>query len=120
MSADGNVAARLYGPGDVRVAPEAVVAAGPGSSDGDDRTAAARDLVVSLGGSFHTVLGDDIARALLERTPKGERTQLQDAVGATVGEFLFDWGDKPPTIGIHCTSFLPLLSSQSFTATILA
>ena len=53
-----------------------VVAAGPGGSDGDDRTAAARDLVVSLGGSFHTVLGDDVARALLEFTHGVNGTQL--------------------------------------------
>jgi hypothetical protein len=38
--------------------------------------------------------------AILEPTPKGERTILQDASGAVIGEFLFDWGDKTPTVGI--------------------
>ena len=38
--------------------------------------------------------------AILEQTPKGERTILKDAAGATLGEFLFDWGDKSPTVGI--------------------
>jgi uncharacterized membrane protein YgcG len=39
-------------------------------------------------------------RAILEQTPKGERTILQDAAGATLAEFLFEWGDKAPTIGM--------------------
>jgi hypothetical protein len=39
-------------------------------------------------------------RAVLEDTPKGERTILQDMNGVALAEFLFLWGDKPPTIGI--------------------
>jgi len=39
-------------------------------------------------------------QARLEETPKGERTVLLDAGGATLAEFLFEWGDKAPTIGM--------------------
>ena len=39
-------------------------------------------------------------RAILEATPKGERTILKDASGNVLTEFLYAPGDKVPTIGM--------------------
>jgi two-component system, OmpR family, sensor histidine kinase KdpD len=48
----------------------------PAAADRGDRMAVARELVASLGGSFHTVLGDDVGRALLQFTHGVNGTQL--------------------------------------------
>jgi len=54
-----------------------------------------------VGGTWNDPPGFPAAkRAVLEDTPKGERTVLEDAAGAPLAEFLYLEGDRPDVLGI--------------------
>lgn len=54
-----------------------------------------------IGGTWEDPPGFPAAkRAVMEDTPKGERTVLEDAAGGALAEFLYLEGDRPDVLGL--------------------